>query len=95
MTKADNGMTRSVFEDRPPESMTLTTYDEAHLDDYLRLIDADDQGETWQEVVAVVFGIDVTADPVRARAVYAAHLARARWMTEIGYAYLLGPSRAD
>lgn len=87
-------MIRQAFQDHPPESMTLTAYDEAHLEDYLRLVDADDAGADWQEVAAVIFGLDASAEPARARAIHDTHLARARWMTEIGYAYLLGPSRA-
>ena len=35
--------------------------------------------------------LDTAAEPERARAMHESHLARARWMTEVGYAYLLGP----
>lgn len=86
-------MTRLAFQDHPPESTVLTAYDEAHLADYLRLIDADDEGADWEEVAAAIFGLDASSEPARARAVHDKHLARARWMTEIGYAYLLGPNR--
>ncbi len=84
-------MTKEPFEDRPPESAHLTCYDEAHLADYLRLLDADAEGADWREAVAIIFGIDPANEPDRARAVHESHLARARWMTEVGYAYLLGP----
>jgi hypothetical protein len=33
----------------------------------------------------------VSAEPDRAKTMHDSHLARARWMTEIGYAHLLGP----
>ena len=79
------------FNDRAPDDARLTAYDEDHLADYLHLLDADDAGAHWPDVAALVFGIDPTAEPDRARAMHASHLARARWMTEVGYAYLLGP----
>lgn len=53
-------------------------------------MDADDAGTDWRETTALIFGIDVAADQQRARRMYDSHLARARWMTEIGYAHLLG-----
>lgn len=79
------------FDTRPPNTPHLTGYDEAHLTDYLRLLDADDEGADWREAVSVIFGLDTETEPERARIVHESHLARARWMTEVGYAYLLGP----
>ncbi|WP_336959921.1 DUF2285 domain-containing protein [Sphingobium aquiterrae] len=79
------------FEDRPPDEPHLTGYDEAHLSDYLRLLDAADESADWREAVSIIFGLNPTLDPERAKAVHDSHLARARWMTEVGYAYLLGP----
>ena len=79
------------FDDRPPDEPHLTGYDEAHLSDYLRLLDADDEGADWREAVSIIFGIDPASEPERAKTLHASHLARARWMTEVGYAYLLGP----
>lgn len=83
-------MAEKTFQDCPPDRPHLTGYDEAHLSDYLRLLDAAEEGADWREVVAVIFGIDPELEPDRARIVHRSHLARARWMTEIGYAYLLG-----
>ncbi|WP_158915882.1 DNA -binding domain-containing protein [Caulobacter sp. S45] len=79
------------FDDRAPTCAQLTPYDERHLITYLRLLDADAEGADWREVVRIVFGLDPGADPARARIVHTSHLARARWMTTTGYAYLLGP----
>lgn len=81
------------FDDRAPDSPQLTTYDEVHLAAYLRLLDAEADGADWRDIAAVIFGIDVGADPDRAKAMHDSHLARARWMTEIGYAHLLGCER--
>ena len=77
------------FDDVAPELPMITLYDEAHLTDYLRLLDADDDGADWREAVAVIFDIDPASEPERAERMYASHLARARWMTEVGYAHLL------
>nr|WP_314438895.1 DUF2285 domain-containing protein [uncultured Brevundimonas sp.] len=77
------------FDDIAPDLPTITPYDEAHFTDYLRLLDADADGADWREAVAVIFDIDPALDPGRAERMHASHLARARWMTEVGYAHLL------
>jgi hypothetical protein len=82
-------MSNPDFQDQPPASDTLTHYDRAHLKLYMRLLDADASGADWQEVTQVLFGIDLVDDPQRAKTVHAAHLARAKWMTEHGYRQLL------
>ncbi|HWJ74221.1 MAG TPA: DUF2285 domain-containing protein [Kaistia sp.] len=73
-------------------SADLTAYDQAHLKLYLRLLDAEADGAAWEEVVELLFGLDPAADPSRAAKIHAAHLARARWMTESGYRHLLRAS---
>ncbi|OHT18718.1 MULTISPECIES: DNA -binding domain-containing protein [Sphingomonadales] len=88
-------MTGKHFADRAPDASRLTAYDEDHLADYIRLLDADDDGADWSDAAALVFGIDPAAEPDRAKAMHASHLARARWMTEVGYAYLLGPRATE
>ncbi|MEW5997907.1 MAG: DUF2285 domain-containing protein [Pseudomonadota bacterium] len=86
-------MSNSRFADRAPDVLQLTAYDESHLADYLRLLDADDEGGDWREAAACILGIDATTEPHRAKTMHNSHLARARWMTEVGYAYLLGCER--
>ncbi|SCW50034.1 Uncharacterized conserved protein [Sphingobium faniae] len=88
-------MTGKHFEDRAPDAPRLTAYDEDHLADYIRLLDAEDGGADWPETAAPIFGIDPAAEPERAHAMHESHLARARWMTEVGYAYLLGPRATE
>lgn len=83
-------MSTCEFQERVPESSQLTAYDKSHFVDYLRLLDADAEGADWREAAADVFGIDVVAEPHRAKVMHESHLARARWMTEVGYAHLLG-----
>jgi len=82
---------RCRFDDQAPDEPALTPYDDAHLIDYLRLLDADTEGADWREVAVVLFELDPAAEPERAQRMHASHLARARWMTEVGYAHLLGP----
>lgn len=86
-------MTRSDFLETPPDSTALTDYDRAHMKDYMRVLDAATDGADWREAVAVIFEIDPDAEPVRARRVHDSHLARARWMTEHGYRFLLRDGR--
>ncbi|MCU4161393.1 DUF2285 domain-containing protein [Acidiphilium sp. AL] len=84
-------MTRPAFQDRPPLTERVNAYDERHLVTYIRLLDADEDGANWREVVQIIFGLNADQEPERARIVHDSHLARARWMTETGYRYLLEP----
>jgi len=84
-------VTNAEYLDEPPLGAALTAYDQAHLKLYLRLLDAEADGAAWQEVVKLLFGLDPVADPDRAAKIHAAHLARAKWMTENGFCELLGP----
>ncbi|GAB1717461.1 MAG: hypothetical protein NTAFB05_25030 [Nitrobacter sp.] len=86
-------MTIAVFDDRPPDVPHLTPYDERHLRTYLRLLDAAEEGADWREVVQIIFGLDAEREPERARIVHDSHLARARWMSHVGYRDLLRPSQ--
>jgi hypothetical protein len=80
-----------AFEDCPPDSPRLTSYDERHLATYIRLLDADEEGADWREAVKIIFGLDPEREPARAKVVHSSHLARARWMTKVGYRHLLEP----
>ena len=81
------------FEDCAPQLQQLTSYDEGHLTDYLHLLDADAEGADWREAATIIFGIDAAAEPHRAKAMHDSHLARARWMTQVGYVHLLASER--
>ena len=72
-----------------PVEPYLTGYDMDHLVIYLRLLDADADGADWREVASIVLNLDVEKDQGRAKRVWQSHLARAKWMTEIGYRQLL------
>lgn len=86
-------MSTSQFADCAPEVSQLTAYDESHLTAYLRLLDADGDGADWRDTTAAILGVDAAAEPRRAKTMHDSHLARARWMTEVGYAHLLGCGR--
>lgn len=86
-------MTTPPFEDNPPADERVTPYDEHHFVTYLRILDAEAEGAGWREIAAIVFGLDPSIDPDRARRVCESHLDRARWMTTHGYRDLLEKSR--
>ena len=80
--------------DLAPDDPVLTAYDEQHVVTYLRLLDADADNADWREVARIVLHIDPERHPERARKAFDSHLARAKWMTNHGYAHLLrgGPT---
>ena len=80
------------FNDRAPDTPQVTEYDERHHRTYWRLLDAAAENADWHEAVHIIFGIDPIAEPERARLVHDSHLARARWMTKIGYRHYLRSS---
>ena len=73
----------------------MTDYDRSHLKTYARLLDAASAGADWREVAAIVLRLDVACDEARARCIYDAHMARARWMTKVGYRDLLERPSTD
>lgn len=76
-----------------PQGEVLTNYDRAHVKLYMRLLDAEASGAALPEIAQVLFDIDAGAEPDRARDAVESHLARARWMTEVGYRLLLEERR--
>ena len=78
-------MSQPDFMDRPPQSDSVTAYDEAHFVTYLRLLDAAADGAAWEEIAGVIFGVDPFAEAEQAKAIYDSHLERARWMARSGY----------
>lgn len=84
-------MTHPAFDDAPPLTERVNSYDERHFITYLRLLDAAAENADWRAVVSIVFGIDPARNPEYAKAIHDSHLARAVWMTETGYRHLLDP----
>ncbi len=77
------------FLSKPPQSDNITAYDHAHMQAYIMLLDATAEGVDWKEAVRVIFDINPDDNPQACREMYDHHLARARWMTEVGYRKLL------
>jgi len=75
--------------DTAPDDSIPTPYDFSNLITYLRLLDAEAEGEDWREVAKIVLHIDPEREAQRARRAYDSQLARARWMTEQGHWDLL------
>jgi hypothetical protein len=71
--------------DQAPTDDTLTDYDRLHLITYIRLLDADADCLPWEEASRGILHIDPETEPERARCVHRSHLARAQWMTRVGY----------
>ena len=75
--------------DRAPSGSTLTDYDEEHAVTYVCMLDADAEGADWREVSRIVLHIDPDHHPDRARQAFDSHLARAKWVSSVGYRQLL------
>lgn len=81
--------------DAPPASDSVTDYDIALANHYLRLLAAEAEGASWDEAATLVLGLDCKADPERARRIHDAHLRRAHWISEAGFADLLKRDKCD
>ena len=81
-------MDAAVFDVAPTDNK-LTDYDRMHLITYIRLLDADADRVPWEEVSRAILRIDPDTEPERARRAYQTHLARAQWMTRVGYRHIL------
>lgn len=75
--------------DDVPNADVITPYDEGHFVTYARLLDAEAEGADWRDVCRIVLHRDPDADPDHARRCWQSNLARAHWMVERGYRYLL------
>ena len=75
--------------DETPTDEKLTDFDRLHLITYIRLLDADADGVPWREASRSILRIDPDREPERAERVHRSHLARAQWMTRVGYHQIL------
>lgn len=75
--------------DDVPLSDHVTDYDREHFVIYIRLLDAERDGVSDDEMARNILGIDPTKEPDRAKRALASHLSRAHWMTTQGYKDLL------
>ncbi len=75
--------------DDVPWSDQLTDYDREHFVIYVRLLDAETDGASEDDMARVILGIDPIKEPERAKRALKSHLKRAHWMTVHGYKGLL------
>ncbi|QMW22481.1 hypothetical protein [Sandaracinobacteroides saxicola] len=90
---SDAGGTRLL--DEPPDDETVTDYDLAFANHYLRLLAAHDEGAPWQEAASLVLSLDCVSDPGRAQRIHDAHLRRAIWIARHGFLDLLKRGKYD
>jgi hypothetical protein len=77
--------------DRAPDSADLTIYDEERAITYVRMLDADGEGDDWREVARIVLHINSETEADRARRAFAGHLARAKMDFEMGLQTTFAP----
>ncbi|KRA52015.1 MULTISPECIES: DNA -binding domain-containing protein [Pseudomonadota] len=82
-------------DDLAPTGPDITIYDEKHFVTYLRLLDAEADGADWQEVARIVLHRDPVTETERTRTCWQSHLARAQWMTGVGYRKILEQAAAE
>ena len=71
----------------------MTEYDVGHVETYVRLLEAANEGMAKDEIARRILGIDPDAEPQRAREAVKSHMARARWMGKVGYLLLAAGDR--
>lgn len=74
----------------PPDVAGFTAYDRAVSALYLRLLDADAEGASWQEAAEIVLGQNIHGDADGAERMHAAYLGRARWLRDGGFLRVIG-----
>ena len=72
-----------------PWADTVTPYDEAHLDVYLRLLDALKDGASNDAMCRTILNVKDDINTARATEILESHIKRAQWMCEMGYKGLL------
>lgn len=75
--------------DDVPWSDHVTDYDREHFVIYVRLLDAERDGASADDMAQTILGIDPAKDPDRAKRALTSHLHRAHWMTKQGFKDLL------
>ena len=61
---------RPELADVAPVGPIVTAYDEEHIDTYLRLLNAAQDGASWREVSRLVLRVDPDLDAERARRMF-------------------------
>lgn len=89
MIKDAPGPSNTLPVEVPPDAATLTDVDRLYATLYIRLLDADAVGVDWKTASRQILNLDPTDNDEHAKSVFDRFLARAKWMTQVGYALLL------
>ena len=68
-----------------PSDTTVTDYDRAHLQDYIRLLDARAADMSGDDMCKIILEIDPANDPEGTQETLRSHLERAAWMSSVGF----------
>ena len=68
-----------------PSGDVVTDYDRAHLQLYIRLLDARSAGASSDDMCRFILEVDPTSDPVGTHKLLKSHLERADWMSSVGF----------
>jgi hypothetical protein len=79
-SKSPNGLREAA-----PTGGAVTDYDRAHLQFYIRLLDARSAGMSSDDMCRFVLEIDPTQYPDGSRKLLESHLERAEWMSSVGF----------
>lgn len=74
--------------DQAPTCDAITDYDRAHLAVYTRLLDADRDGASPEDMARAIFGLDIQNNNDKIQSILRSHLDRARWMSTRGFKLL-------
>ena len=77
------------FLECPPQDEEVTSYDRQHLDIYLLLLNAEEQGTDWKVSYKKIFDDESENNLATPFIIYQSHLKRAQWMTGHGFKFLL------
>ncbi len=92
MTKNASKTQKTTSIEPPTDSPTLTEFDRLYATIYLRLLDADAAGVDWKTASSQILNLNPADDCDHAKFVFDRFIARAKWMTEVGYEALLKSS---
>ena len=68
-----------------PNGDVVTDYDRAHLQLYIRLLDARSAGTSSDDMCRFILEIDPISEPDNSQKLLESHLERADWMSSVGF----------
>ncbi|NJL73614.1 MAG: hypothetical protein HC888_19885 [Candidatus Competibacteraceae bacterium] len=74
--------------DQAPTCDAITDYDRAHLAVYTRLLDANRDGASPEDMARAILGLEIQNNNDQIQSILNSHLDRARWMSTRGFQLL-------